>query len=87
MKTNKITRNTKYYFKPWQKNPKSPIMQNVQVIFNTVLKKFTVQSLRKKYPYSELFWSECGKMWTRITPNMDAFHAVNKTDYWQNKIY
>ena len=53
-------------------------------------------SLRKKYSYSELFWSafaririehgeirvslriqsEYGKMWTRITPNTDTFHAV-----------
>ena len=35
-------------------------------------------SLCKKYPYSELFWPQCGKMWTRITPNTDTFHAVVK---------
>ena len=33
-------------------------------------------TLRKKCPHSELFWSEYGKMRTRITPNMDTFHAV-----------
>ena len=37
-------------------------------------------TLRKKCPHSELFWSECGKMRTRITPNMDTFHAVQTTD-------
>ena len=24
-------------------------------------------------------YSECGKMWTRITPNTDTFHAVTET--------
>ena len=33
-------------------------------------------TLRKKCPHSELFWSECGKMRTRITPNIDTYHAV-----------
>ena len=47
-------------------------------------------ALRKKYPYSELFWSafsrtyavslriqsECGKIWTRIAPNTDTFYAA-----------
>ena len=50
-------------------------------------------SLREKCPYSELFWSafsrilteyliesECGKIRTRITPNMDTFHAVHDFD-------
>ena len=55
---------------------------------------FRYSTLRKKCPYSELFWpafsciltkygeilspysSECGKMRTRMTPNMDTFHAV-----------
>ena len=32
--------------------------------------------LRKKCPYSELFWSKCGKMRSRITSNTDTFHAV-----------
>ena len=52
------------------------------------------ESLRKKCPYSEFFWSvfsriqteygeiqiiqsECGKIWTRKTPNTDTFHAIN----------
>ena len=26
----------------------------------------------------ELFWSECGKMRTRITPNTDIFYAVTR---------
>ena len=40
-------------------------------------------SLRKKCQYWEFFWSafycihsECGKMRTRKTPNMDTFHAM-----------
>ena len=33
-------------------------------------------TLRKKCPYSELFWSERGKIQTRITPNTDTFYAV-----------
>ena len=45
-------------------------------------------TLRKKCPYSEVFWSvfsdigskcigsKCGKIRTRITPNKDIFHAV-----------
>ena len=39
--------------------------------------KFQTQSLRKKCRYSKLFWSECGKIRTRITPNMDTFDAVS----------
>ena len=35
-----------------------------------------INALPKKCPYSELFWSEWGKMRTRITPNTDTFHAV-----------
>ena len=33
-------------------------------------------TLRKKCPYSELLWSEYGKIRIRITPNTDTFHAV-----------
>ena len=33
-------------------------------------------TLCKKCPYSECFWSECGKIRTRKTPNTDTFHAV-----------
>ena len=36
-------------------------------------------TLRKKYPYSWLFWSKCGKIWTRIIPNTDTFHALRFT--------
>ena len=35
-----------------------------------------MKNLRKKRPYPELFWSESGKIRTRITPNTDTFHAV-----------
>ena len=35
------------------------------------------QSLRKKCPYSELFWSIFSRIRSRITPNMDTFHAVS----------
>ena len=37
------------------------------------------RTLREKCPDSELFWSECGKTQTRITPNTDTFHAVLAT--------
>ena len=30
----------------------------------------------ERYEVSFRTPSECGKMWTRITPNMDTFHAV-----------
>ena len=33
-------------------------------------------TLRKKCPYSELFWSECREIRTGITPNMDPFRAA-----------
>ena len=33
-------------------------------------------TLREMWLYSELFWSECGKILTRKTPNTDTFHAV-----------
>ena len=33
-------------------------------------------SLRKPCPYSELFWSKCGEMRTRITPNTNTFYSV-----------
>ena len=46
-------------------------------------------ALRKKCPYSELFWSvfsriqpECRKIWTRITPNTDTFHTVMLDKYF-----
>ena len=40
-------------------------------------KNSAVWSLRKKFPYSELFWSKCGKIRTSITPNMDTFYTVD----------
>ena len=33
-------------------------------------------ALHEKLPYLELFWSECGKMQTRITPNTNTFYGV-----------
>ena len=41
--------------------------------------KMHTLTLRKKWPYSEFFWSECGKMWARKTPNTDTFHVVSTT--------
>ena len=35
------------------------------------------QSLRKKCPYSELFWSVFSRIRSKIAPNMDTFHAVS----------
>ena len=39
-------------------------------------------SLRKNCPYSELFWSEYGKIRNRITPNTDTFHVVLSSVAW-----
>ena len=58
-----------------------------RMLFFFLNKHLQSSSLREKCPYSELFWSaysrislrvqsECGKMWTRITPNTDTFYAV-----------
>ena len=64
------------------KNPEKPsciglILKNCHIGFLKHL------PLRKKRPYSELFWSvffrmreNAGKMRTRITPNTDSFYAV-----------
>ena len=51
------------------------------------------KALRKKCPYSELFWSafriqteslrtqsECGKWWNRITTNKDIFYRILLND-------
>ena len=43
------------------------------------------QSLRKKCLYSELFWSECGKIQTRITLNIDTFHTVSSKNFFKMK--
>ena len=57
-------------------------------------------TLRKKCPYSEVFWSvlsriqsKCGKIRTRITPNKGIFHAVQLvcpltvfTSFYVNKV-
>ena len=45
-------------------------------IYSTSVPKLLYLTLRKKCPYSELFWSECGKIRTRITPNKGTFYAV-----------
>ena len=55
---------------------------------------FKNASLREKCLYLPLFWSECEKTWTRITPNTDAFYAVRflhcmeliLTSYFQSSI-
>ena len=41
-------------------------------------------SLHEKCPYSELLWSKCGEIRTRITPNTDNFYAgcCLKVGYW-----
>ena len=48
-------------------------------LHESVLESLNVtQPLREKCPYSELFWSECGKMRTRITRKTDSFYAVTE---------
>ena len=39
--------------------------------------QWMTSSLRKKCPYSELFWSVFSRIRTRITPNIDTFHVVH----------
>ena len=39
---------------------------------NVLLMCYSI-ALRKKSPYSQIFWSECWKIWTRKTPNTDNF--------------
>ena len=60
------------------------VFEDALTSINFPIRTFT---LRKKFPYLELFWSEvslriqseCGKMQTRITPKLDTFHAVLMT--------
>ena len=44
------------------------------------LPKYHCTALSRKFSYSDLFWSECGKIRTRITPNKDTFYAVPLTE-------
>ena len=44
------------------------------------LPKYHCTAPRKKFSYSDLFWFECGKIRTRITPNKDTFYAVLLTE-------
>ena len=46
------------------------------------LQLFRRKSIKiKKCPYSEFFWSECGEIRTRNTPNTDTFHACYILQY------
>ena len=45
-------------------------------LFCNLGKNVSSETLREKCPYSELFWSECGKKRTRKTTNTDTFYAV-----------
>ena len=38
-------------------------------------------SIRKTWPYSELFWSVFSSIWTRITPTTDTFHKMHLLKY------
>ena len=51
------------------------------LMLNEVLSNYAQISLRKKYPYLELFWSLFYHIFpdwirTRMTPNTGTFHAV-----------
>ena len=37
---------------------------------------FTTIQYQKSVRIRTVYRSECGKVWTRITPNTDTFHAV-----------
>ena len=60
---------------PWRRiqHPVKHLRWNFLRAVNSFHKKL---SLRKKSPYLQFFWSDCGKMRTRKTPNTDTFHAV-----------
>ena len=45
-------------------------------IYEQNLNLIRQETLREKCPYSELFWSKCRGMRTRITPNTNTFYAV-----------
>ena len=57
------------------------VLQYYRFIFVNFLLVWTWLILRKKCPYSELFWSASPnagrKMRTRITPSTDTFHAMS----------
>ena len=42
----------------------------------SIATSFPCSTLCENCPHAELFWSECRKIWTRITPNKDTFYAV-----------
>ena len=44
------------------------------MLLNVLLMCYSI-ALHKRSPYSQIFWSECWKIWTRKTPNTDIFHA------------
>ena len=71
-------------FKEKQLAPTAPLcLRNVSKDFSVDnMKKdkwyryaYDFSALRKKCPYSELFWSVFSCFWTRTAPNTDTFHA------------
>ena len=69
------SKNSEYgYFSRSVVSMKPPKVNPVNVL--TIFKIIPLLlSLRKKCRYSEFFWYKCGKMQTRITPNMGTFHT------------
>ena len=60
-----------------------PIISSTFGLSSWKVKSTSGKALRKKCPWLELFWSvfsrirtEYGKIWTKITPNTETFHAV-----------
>ena len=57
------------------------IFENILFLSN-LLNDVLHFELGKKCRYSELFWSECGEMRTRITLNADTFRAVLVLEFY-----
>ena len=49
-----------------------------RVVNHTVIPERSIfyWTVQKKWQYLKLFWSKCGKIRTRITPNTDTLYAV-----------
>ena len=61
-------------------------IEKLKTLVKLIATQVAIETLREKYPYSELFWwvysvslpiqSECGKIRTKIIANTDTFYTV-----------
>ena len=47
----------------------------------SIATSFPCSTLCEKCPHAELFWSECRKIWTRITLNKDTFYTMTAFEF------